>query len=79
MNYKVIFERIVHCIKNRTNKYDIIANNIAITHTGTTVLLRKPNPNGLKPPSLLYANPGLKKWNIENIIKNNTIATFTLF
>jgi hypothetical protein len=43
------------------NKYENIANKMAITHTGTTVLLRNPNPNGRNPPSLLYANPGFKK------------------
>jgi len=52
---------------------------MAITHTGTTVLFRNPRPNGLNPPSALYANPGFKKWNIENITRNNTIATLTLF
>ena len=52
---------------------------MAIVQAGNTVLFLYPTPNSLNSPSWPYAKLGFIQWNIENNIKNNTIAKLALW
>ena len=56
-----------------------MANTIATTHTGITVLCLYPTPKGRNAPLGMYAKPGFITWKMPNRIKKSNTENGTLY